>query len=70
LEDRWSSIATIIARITRSGTLVGPGTNRKLRPGILGIGMVSSSDAGQEAFPDIRKWCTELTNSGSPLILH
>jgi hypothetical protein len=35
-------IATIIARITRSGTLVGPGTNRKLRPGILGLGMVPS----------------------------
>src|SRR4030095_10649453 len=42
LEDRWSSIATIIARITRSGTLVGPETNRKLRPGLLGIGVVSS----------------------------
>src|SRR6202050_136095 len=33
-EDRWSSIATIMARCTRSGTLVGPGTNRKFRPGI------------------------------------
>src|ERR1700691_750544 len=34
LDDRWSSIATIIARCTRSGTFVGPGTNRKLRPGM------------------------------------
>src|SRR4029077_10793744 len=31
-DERWSSIATIIARCTRSGTLVGPGTNRKFRP--------------------------------------
>ena len=31
-DERWSSIATIIARCTRSGTLVGPGTKRKLRP--------------------------------------
>src|SRR6185437_11634915 len=30
--ERWSSIGTCIARRTRSGTLVGPGTNRKLRP--------------------------------------
>ena len=30
--ERWSSMATDMARITRSGTLVGPGTNRKLRP--------------------------------------
>src|SRR5437764_10924244 len=34
LDDRWSSIATIMARCTRSGTLVGPGTNRKFRPGM------------------------------------
>src|SRR5471032_421252 len=32
--DRWSSIATCMARRTRSGTLVGPGTKRKLRPAI------------------------------------
>src|ERR1700738_4047829 len=32
--ERWSSIATAMARRTRSGTLVGPGTNRKLRPAI------------------------------------
>ena len=32
--ERWSSIGTTIARRTRSGTLVGPGTNRKLRPAI------------------------------------
>src|SRR6202046_4789459 len=32
--DRWSSIATFMARRMRSGTLVGPGTKRKLRPGI------------------------------------
>src|SRR5579872_1383897 len=32
LGDRWSSIATVMARSTRSGTLVGPGTKRKLRP--------------------------------------
>src|ERR1700758_2095543 len=32
LEDRWSSIATTMARCTRSGTLVGPGTNRKFLP--------------------------------------
>ena len=32
--DRWSSIETFIARSTRSGTFVGPGTNRKLRPAI------------------------------------
>ena len=42
LDDRWSSMATIMARITRSGTLVGPGTKRKLRPGILGPGIESS----------------------------
>src|SRR5258707_15055835 len=32
--ERWSSIGTAMARRTRSGTLVGPGTNRKLRPAI------------------------------------
>ena len=31
---RWSSIATCMARRMRSGTLVGPGTCRKWRPGI------------------------------------
>src|SRR5256886_1316461 len=31
-EDRWSSMARSIARRIRSGTFVGPGTNRKLRP--------------------------------------
>ena len=31
-EDRWSSIATTIARSTRSGTFVGPGICRKWRP--------------------------------------
>ena len=35
-------MATIMARITRSGTLVGPGTKRKFRPGILGPGIKSS----------------------------
>src|SRR5215470_16147478 len=45
LEDRWSSIATIMARMTRSGTFVGPGTNRKLRPGILGSDILSSLKA-------------------------
>src|SRR5208283_2968895 len=32
--ERWSSIGTTMARKTRSGTLLGPGTNRKLRPAI------------------------------------
>src|ERR1700679_3863749 len=32
--ERWSSIGTAMARRTRSGTLVGPGTNKKLRPAI------------------------------------
>src|ERR1700722_834604 len=32
--ERWSSIGTAMARSTRSGTLVGPGTNKKLRPAI------------------------------------
>src|ERR1700730_18218633 len=32
--ERWSSMGTIMARRTRSGTLVGPGTNRKFRPAI------------------------------------
>src|SRR5580692_72557 len=36
-EERWSSIATTIARWTRSGTLVGPGTNRKLRPAMMNL---------------------------------
>src|SRR5256885_4190530 len=31
-DDRWSSMARSIARRIRSGTFVGPGTNRKLRP--------------------------------------
>jgi len=35
-------MATIMARVTRSGTLVGPGTKRKFRPGILGPGIKSS----------------------------
>ena len=35
LEDPWSSIATIMARVTRSGTLVGPGTKRKWRPAMM-----------------------------------
>lgn len=38
-------MATIMARMTRSGTFVGPGTNRKLRPGILGCDIVSSLKA-------------------------
>src|SRR5450432_1223257 len=41
--DRWSSIGTAIARKTRSGTLVGPGTNKKFRPAMgspLGARMV------------------------------
>jgi hypothetical protein len=33
--ERWSSIDTIIARITRSGMFVGPGTNKKLRPAMM-----------------------------------
>src|SRR5207245_7820702 len=33
-EERRSSMARSMARRIRSGTLVGPGTNRKLRPGI------------------------------------
>src|SRR5215210_1301407 len=35
-DDLWSSMARCIARRTRSGTLVGPGTKRKLRPAIWG----------------------------------
>jgi hypothetical protein len=35
-DERWSSIAMCIARRMRSGVLVGPGTKRKLRPGIAG----------------------------------
>jgi hypothetical protein len=45
-------MATIMARITRSGTLVGPGTKRKLRPGILGPDIKSSHSGmieGREA---------------------
>jgi hypothetical protein len=38
-------MATIMARMTRSGTFVGPGTNRKLRPGILGCDILSSLKA-------------------------
>src|SRR5438128_10160134 len=34
VEERGSSIARFMARRIRSGTFVGPGTNRKLRPGI------------------------------------
>src|SRR6266550_8462197 len=49
LDDRWSSMATIMARITRSGTLVGPGTKRKFRPGILGPGMKFSRSEMIEA---------------------
>ena len=30
--ERWSSMDTTMARCTRSGTFVGPGTKRKLRP--------------------------------------
>ena len=33
-DERWSSIAMCMARSTRSGTFVGPGTKRKLRPAI------------------------------------
>src|SRR6266705_348447 len=36
-EERWSSIARFMARRIRSGTFVGPGTNRKLRPGIKSV---------------------------------
>src|SRR3984893_4665537 len=32
--ERWSSIGTAMARRTRSGTLVGAGTNRQLGPAI------------------------------------
>src|SRR5258708_39021320 len=35
--ERWSSMRTIMARRTRSGTLVGPGTNRQFRPAIDGF---------------------------------
>jgi hypothetical protein len=31
-----------MARMTRSGTFVGPGTNKKLRPGVLGCDILSS----------------------------
>ena len=34
-DDRWSSCARSIARRIRSGTFVGPGTKRKLRPDML-----------------------------------
>jgi hypothetical protein len=33
-----------MARKMRSGTLVGPGTNKKLRPGFLAPAIVSSPD--------------------------
>jgi hypothetical protein len=39
-EERWSSMATIMARCTRSGTLVGPGTKRKLRPVVRGMAIL------------------------------
>src|SRR5277367_2852382 len=35
--ERWSSEATDIARKIRSGTLVGPGTNKKFRPAIVDL---------------------------------
>jgi hypothetical protein len=44
-------MATIMARMTRSGTFVGPGTNRKLRPGILGCDIISSLKAVQRREP-------------------
>jgi hypothetical protein len=44
-------MATIMARMTRSGTFVGPGTNRKLRPGILGCDILSSLKAVQRREP-------------------
>src|SRR5438874_11993538 len=34
LHHRWSSIATIMARCTRPGPLLGPGTDRDSRPGV------------------------------------
>src|SRR6202034_390612 len=33
-EERWSSIATSMARCTRSGTLAAAGTNNIVRPGM------------------------------------
>src|SRR4051794_36883006 len=38
VDDRWSSIGRCIALRMRSGTFVGPGTNRKLRPGMQDLG--------------------------------
>jgi hypothetical protein len=46
-------MATIMARMTRSGTFVGPGTNRKLRPGILGCDIISSLKAVQRREPSL-----------------
>ena len=61
--------------MTRSGTLVGPGTNRKLRPGILGLwyhhGPMSYQDRrtslrlfGEEVLPALREMAKELDLPG------
>src|SRR5689334_7256969 len=51
-DDRWSSIARCMARRTRSGTLVGPGTKRKLRPAMenlsLRVGRCQSEEPALE----------------------
>ena len=41
LGERWSSIGTTMARSTRSGMLVGPGTKRPLRPAMVCLLWVS-----------------------------
>ena len=43
-DDLWSSMALCMARRTRSGTLVGPGTKRKLRPAIWGPRLFEEGD--------------------------
>jgi hypothetical protein len=48
-DERWSSDGTIIARCTRSGMLVGPGTKRKLRPGRLDPAMCLLQPCGLRA---------------------
>jgi len=57
-EDRWSSMARCMARRTRSGTLVGPGTKRKLRPDIwdLLLGNVGVGSREQPGFRGALHW--------------
>src|SRR5918911_935627 len=52
-------MATIMARVTRSGTLVGPGTKRKFRPGILGPGIKSSRSEIEAAERSRNKYLTQ-----------